>query len=318
MRRMIAAAAGLLLAGPALTTISPAQAAQTAQSAQSAQSAQAAPTATACYVQAGSVTAGKDLVDKYVRATSPISVNPVDTMAKQPFAGTVTLSSEWVWDDDFDDDTALTGAVVTGGVLYDGGLLTRKGTGGQVVSSQLNRIGGGWNDFRTLTKSWSADGGSSYRTYALRNDGVLYRWFVSEVNGKPAWRSAGSYAGFASVKAVALISRTTTYDTLLATTRGGALYTIRIPLTSPMKPVVKALRTSTWQGFESLLTTRCGQYGTLLLGIDKDTGSAYLYALGHANGTATVINSLGKVPGTFDDPVNYSWASFVDPPLNGE
>lgn len=131
-------------------------------------------------------------------------------------------------------------------------------------------------------------------------------------------RSAGSYAGFASVKAVALISRTSTYDTLLATTRGGALYTIRIPLTSPMKPVVKALRTSTWQGFESLLTTRCGQYGTLLLGIDKDSGSAYLYAVGHANGTATVINSLGKVPGTFSDPVNYSWASFVDPPLNGE
>jgi hypothetical protein len=299
---MIAAAAGLLLAAPVLTTISPAA---------------AAPTATACYIQAGSVTAGNDLVDKYVRATSPISVNPVDTMAKQPF-GTVALSSDWVWDDDFDDNTALTGAVVTGGVLYDGGLLTQKGTDGKVVSNQMTRIGGGWNDFRTLTKSWSADGGSNARTYALRNDGVLYRWFVSEVNGKPAWRSAGSYAGFASVQAVALISRTSTYDTLLATTRGGALYTIRIPLTSPMKPVVKALRTSTWQGFESLLTTRCGQYGTLLLGIDKDSGSAYLYAVGHANGTATVINSLGKVPGTFSDPVNYSWASFVDPPLNGE
>ncbi|WP_371402229.1 hypothetical protein OHA10_30540 [Kribbella sp. NBC_00662] len=302
MRKMIAAAAGLLLAAPVLTTISPAA---------------AAPTATACYIQAGSVTAGNDLVNKYVRATSPISVNPVDTMAKQPF-GTVALSSDWVWDDDFDDNTALTGAVVTGGVLYDGGLLTQKGTDGKVVSNQMTRIGGGWNDFRTLTKSWSADGGSNARTYALRNDGVLYRWFVSEVNGKPAWRSAGSYAGFASVKAVALISRTSTYDTLLATTRGGALYTIRIPLSSPMKPVVKALRTSTWQGFESLLTTRCGQYGTLLLGIDKDSGSAYLYAVGHANGTATVINSLGKVPGTFSDPVNYSWASFVDPPLNGE
>ncbi|WP_328999625.1 hypothetical protein OHA18_34945 [Kribbella sp. NBC_00709] len=303
MRRMIAAAAGLLLAGPVLTTMSPAA---------------AAPAAGACYIQAGSVTAGKDLVDKYVNATSPISVKPVDTMAKQPFAGTVALSSEWVWDDDFGDETSLTGTVVTGGVLYDGGLLTQKGTDGKVVSNQMTRIGGGWGDFRTLTKSWTADAGSNSRTYALRNDGVLYRWFVSSDNGKPVWRAAGSYAGFSAVKTVALISRTSTYDTLLATTRGGALYTIRIPLTSPMKPIVKAVRTSTWQGFETLLTTRCGQYGTLLLGIDKDTGSAYLYAVGHANGTATVINSLGKVPGTFGDPVNYSWASFVDPPLNGE
>ena len=113
MRKMIAAAAGLLLAGPVLTAMSPAEAAQ------------AAPTAGPCSIEAGSVTAGQDLVDKYVRATSPISVNPVDTMAKHPFAGTVALSSEWVWDDDFDDNTALTGAVVTGGVLYDGGLLTQ-------------------------------------------------------------------------------------------------------------------------------------------------------------------------------------------------
>jgi hypothetical protein len=45
--------------------------------------------------------------------------------------------------------------------------------------------------------------------------------------------------------------------------------------------------------------------GTLLLGIDKDTKSAYLYAVGHANGTATVIQGLGKVPGTFNDPVYF-------------
>ncbi|MFI5695254.1 hypothetical protein ACIA58_25605 [Kribbella sp. NPDC051586] len=317
MRKMIAAAAGLLLAGPVLTSIGPASAAPAASTTTTATTA----TATACAIGAGSVTAGKDFLEKYVQATSPISVNPIETMAKQPFAGTVALSSEWVWDNDQGDngeDTALYGAVVTGGVLYDGAMLVETGSGGKIVSNHMDRIGGGWSNFRTLNKSWSSDGGSSYRTYALRNDGVLYRWFVSDVNGKSAWRAAGSYPGFASVKAVALISRTSTYDTLLATTRGGALYTIRIPLSSPMKPVVKAVRTSTWQGFESLLTTRCGQYGTLLLGVDKDTGSAYLYAVGHANGTATVINSLGKVPGTFSDPVNYSWANYFDPPLNGE
>jgi hypothetical protein len=51
----------------------------------------------------------------------------------------------------------------------------------------------------------------------------------------------------------------------------------------------------------------CGQYGTLLLGIDKDTKKGYLYAVGHANGLSTVIQSRGQVPGTFDDPVDFRW-----------
>jgi hypothetical protein len=104
---------------------------------------------------------------------------------------------------------------------------------------------------------------------------------------------------------MALISQTATYDTFLANTRGGALYTIRLPRTSAMKPVVKRVRDSTWQGFDALIAEKCGQYGTLLLGIDKDTQSGYLYAVGHANGTATVIQGLGKVPATFPDPVNF-------------
>jgi hypothetical protein len=304
MRRTIVALVGLALAVPVLTSTG---------------TATAAPAASPCYVQAGALTAGKDSLDRYVNATSPISVKPVDTMAKQPFGDRqVAMSSEWVWDDDFGDQTSLAGNIVSGGAMYDAGLWTEKGTGGKVVSSELTRIGGGWGKFSTLTKSWSADettGGT--RVYAM-GDSALYRWFVSEVNGKQVWRAAGSYPGFGAVKTTTLLSRTASYDTLLATTRSGALYTIRIPLSSPMKPVVKQVRSGTWQGFETLLTSRCGQYGTLLLGIDKDTGSGYLYAVGHANGTATVINSLGKVPGTFGDPVDFRWASFVDAPLFGE
>jgi hypothetical protein len=72
-----------------------------------------------------------------------------------------------------------------------------------------------------------------------------------------------------------------------------------------MKPVVKKVRDSTWQRFEALVIEKCGQYGTLLLGIDKDSRSGYLYAVGHANGTATVIRGLGKVPSTFADPVYF-------------
>jgi hypothetical protein len=115
-----------------------------------------------------------------------------------------------------------------------------------------------------------------------------------------------------------LISETATYDTFLANTKGGALYTIRIPATTPMKPVVKQVRSRTWQGFEHLVADKCGVQSTLLTGIDKDTGSAYLYAVSHANGTSTVIKGLGKVPGTYKDPVYYLNTAEGNAPLFGE
>jgi hypothetical protein len=154
--------------------------------------------------------------------------------------------------------------------------------------------------------------GVGHRTmvYGMRKDGVLVRWNATT----GVYRAAGSYAGFSSVKSMTLISKQPTYDTFLANTRGGALYTIRIPSTSPMKPVVTPVRTRTWQGFESLVASKCGQYGTLLLGIDKDTMAGYLYAVGHANGTSTVIKGLGKVPATFADPIYFRWAP--TPPLD--
>jgi hypothetical protein len=43
----------------------------------------------------------------------------------------------------------------------------------------------------------------------------------------------------------------------------------------------------------------------VLLGIDKDTGTGYLYAVSHANGAATVIKGLGKVPTTFPAEDSY-------------
>jgi hypothetical protein len=85
-----------------------------------------------------------------------------------------------------------------------------------------------------------------------------------------------------------------------------------------MKPVVKQVRAKTWQGFEALVASKCGNYGTLLLGIDKDTKSGYTYAVSHANGTATVIQNLGKVKGTFPDAVNFRWGVVADlDPLTG-
>jgi hypothetical protein len=63
-----------------------------------------------------------------------------------------------------------------------------------------------------------------------------------------------------------------------------------------MKPIVKRVRDTTWQTFEALVADGCGQTGILLTAVDHDTDSAYLYAVGHANGTATVIRYLGKLP----------------------
>ncbi|MGW1343549.1 hypothetical protein ACWCOV_21050 [Kribbella sp. NPDC002412] len=185
---------------------------------------------------------------------------------------------------------------------------------GQLIGAvRFSRVGGGWTNFTALEVAQTAQRATAY---GLRSDGVLFRWNVTS----SGWRSAGSAAGFGSVKAMALISKTSTYDTFLVNTRGGALYTVRIPTASPMKPVVKQVRSRTWQGFEALVASKCGQYGTLLLAIDRHTKQGYLYAVGHANGTATVINSIGMVNyEAFPEPVHFRWGVVpVLDPLNGD
>ncbi|MEV5960747.1 hypothetical protein AB0L70_03230 [Kribbella sp. NPDC051952] len=188
----------------------------------------------------------------------------------------------------------------------------------QIDSGQPNdtqRVGGGWANFTALeTSQYYASGAARNTAYGLRSDGTLFRWSVD----KWFWKATGSAPGFASVKSMALISKTATYDTFLANTRGGALYTIQLPVKAPMKPIVKPVRTKTWQGFEKLIANKCGQYGTILLAIDKESKAGYLYAVGHANGAATVINGLGKVQTSFNDPVYFRWGAlpYLDP-LNG-
>ena len=184
---------------------------------------------------------------------------------------------------------------------------------------QATRIGGGWGNFTAVQHSYytpyvGGPIGHNY-LYGLRNDGVLFRWRAGDNGG---WSPIGSFPGFSAVKTLTLISETKTYDTFLAITHGGALYTIRIPSTNSSTPVVKVVRRSTWGAFDSLVTEKCGTQSTLLTAIDKDTGNAYLYAVGHANGTSTVINGLGKLPGTFKDPVNHLLGPETADPLNGE
>ena len=82
--------------------------------------------------------------------------------------------------------------------------------------------------------------GPEMATYRLRSDGVLYRFDHHWTNFP--YDTVYHYNGFAAVKTMALISEAKTYDTFLANTRAGALYTIHIPKNAALKPVVTKIR----------------------------------------------------------------------------
>jgi hypothetical protein len=268
--------------------------------------------ASICSLDLGSITSGGNYVDQVLSAASPpvASERRVGPQVADP--GATKASATWEFSYDSHDGIVDRGYAIYGTWLYST-LIARPADGpwwGQ------GNIQDGMGDFTQLARSGYPKGAEPTREYlyGLRNDGVLYRW----KNDNTGFHALGTYAGFSAVKTMTLISQTATYDTLLATTRGGALYTIRIPVTSPLKPVVKAVRTATWQGFEAIVAEKCGTQSTLLAAVDRDSGSAYLYAVGHANGTATVIQALGKVPGTFKDPVYFLRTSQEGTPMYGE
>jgi hypothetical protein len=275
-------------------------------------------TAAACHLSVGSLNAGGEPVRQELTATVPPSITPT-WVTKGVYSVAPKLSSYFTYEP-YDPGAApggyAEGWVVVNDTMYESDY--HLDGNGQLVGQPIFKLlGSGWATYTAFEES-QYQSGTFYRRneYGLRGDGILFRWTVDT---KGVWHASGSYAGFASVKSMALISKTRTYDTFLANLKGGALYTIHIPTTSPLKPVVKRVRSSTWSGFESLLAQKCGSSGTLLLGIDKDTKSAYLYAVGHANGTATVIQSRGKVPGSFSDPTYFRWGLVPDfDQFNGE
>lgn len=273
-----------------------------------------------CSMQLGAVTAGGDHRGLGISATSPPTllgdtVGPRDlypdglatfsgAMATQPMGPGEELRGGWL---------------VLRSSLYLTGYITGS-TGEQVGPATLKRISGDWQGYTAFQTSRYYEG-PAYRhlrmtQYALRYDGVLVRWTVQG----NSWVDPQMVAGFSSVKTMTLISQSRTYDTFLANTQLGALYTIRIPTTSPMVPVVKPLRSTSWQRFDTLVAERCGANGTLLLGIDQDTHTGRLYAISHADGTDTVIDSLGEVPLELTDPVYFRWYRDTPqtPRLNGD
>ncbi|WP_238173600.1 hypothetical protein [Kribbella speibonae] len=298
-RRMVGWVGG---AGLAVAALAPAAAQGSGTSETTGQRA-----AAACAIWQGSVTAAGQHTSSDVTATTPPAVLDKRTINGSFSPGQIRLSARTTNEPDISGPN-LYGYVVIGDALYWSNYFIDATTGQIDPNHQhlLRRVGGGWTPFTMLeTSTYETLDGDFSRSvaYAMRENGVLYRWKI--VNG--TWVSNGSFAGFAAVKSMTLIARTATYDTFLANTRGGGLYTIRIPSSFPLQPVVKQVRTRTWQGFEVLSAMACGRNSTLLLGIDKDTKTGYLYAVGHANGLSTLIESRGKVTGTFDDPVYFRW-----------
>jgi hypothetical protein len=299
-RRMVAWAGGAALAAAALTPAAAQGAVTPGTTAQRS--------AAACEIWQGSVTATGQHTFSEPTATTPPTVTHRKTISGVFKPGQVRLSARMTNEPDTAGPSRY-GYVVIGDGLYWSNYSVNEILGEDTPANPplLRRVGGGWTPFRFLeTSHYETIDGKVDRSvaYAMRDNGVLYRWKI--ISG--SWVSNGSYAGFSAVKTMTLISKTPTYDTFLANTRGGALYTIRIPSSVPMTPIVKQVRTRTWQGFEALSAMACGRNGTLLLGIDKDTKKGYLYAVGHANGLSTVIQSRGTIPATFGDPVYFRWA----------
>ncbi|MEU4390960.1 hypothetical protein [Kribbella sp. NPDC023855] len=302
--------AGLTLAGASLlgaaALVTPAHAAST-----SAQS-----TTAACSMNPGSVTATGGHASSIVTAATPPTKTDQHTVPGVFQPGKARITSTYAHEPNI-SGMDVAGYVIQGDSLY-WHTYWQTGAGGidKSVPNSFQRVGGGWTNFVALeTSSWEDKSRARHSAYGLRSDGTLLRWDIA----RNVWRAKGSAAGFSSVKSLALISKTATYDTFLANTRSGALYTIRIPATSPMKPIVTKVRGSGWGSLDKLIANKCGQYGTLLLAIDKETKSGFLYAVGHANGASTVINRLGKTTGSFPDAVNFRWGPvwFLDP-LNGD
>ncbi|WUJ74699.1 hypothetical protein OG809_15830 [Kribbella soli] len=171
-------------------------------------------------------------------------------------------------------------------------------SGRSPAQSTAVRVGTGWAGFTSIaTSNYPLKGSRPAYLYGLNSNGNLYRYAP---NGT-GYKSAGSFAGFKGFKTMTMISEERAYDTLLMTTKAGALYTIHIPTTAKAKPVVKLIRKSGWAAYESLVVNKCGVNGaTIITAVDHDTDTGYQYGFSKFNGTATATMSYGKIPAVFN------------------
>jgi hypothetical protein len=268
-----------------------------------------------CGLSAGSITAGGDHRIQKVSSAPPAASTPIVGPQNLFPDGQAWLAGTLESTPVASGGEARREYVVIGYEMFATSYRTdASGTGLYPGSFSKTKIGGGWyrGGARYFEESKYSDSGyQRTNTYGLFGDHIR-RWTIDS-----GWRDYTFYEGFDAVKTMVLISQTRTYDTFLANLKSGSLYTIRIP-TGRGAPVVTKVRAATWQVFETMIAEKCGSQSTLLLGIDQDTKAGYLYAVSHADGAATVIKGLGKVPTTFPDTTYFRYRTKGSGNLFGE
>lgn len=223
-----------------------------------------------------------------------------------------TANAPWYYTEEAGGRSSYSGLILQGSNMY----ATHVAYDGIATDPTVSatRVGTGWSTFRQLARSNYVQGAKPHSyLYALNANGSLYRYTTA--SGIRSW---GSAPGFSSLRAMTLIAETATYDTLLANTNGGALYTIRIPATAPMKPIVKKVRGTGYSAFESLVVQRCGTSGSVLAAFDDDLNRVSIYALSHATGESTVIKSIGTGDAGWRPPQYFLLTGARGPQLVGE
>ena len=228
--------------------------------------------------------------------------------AEFPFVGT-RLNTTW-YGVQTDAHFYYHSLFVQGGTLYRG--VTYFDT--EYARPTYARIGSGWTSFTQLvTSNYAITSPNRSYLYGLSTNGSLYRYAASGAT----FRALGHFAGFKGFKAMTVVAENPYYDTLLMTTKAGALWTVRIPTAASTKPILKLVRSSGFAAYESLAARGCGDRGgSLVTGFDNETDSAYQYAMSKFNGSATAVTSYGRVtggtiPGTGIFPITGHWNQLV-------
>ena len=260
-----------------------------------------------CKVLVGAVSTAGEASATQIAATKPPSASGPAPFQLFP----VRASATWYYVGTGKPTSYYTGLVLQGANLY-----VAKSTfvldAPAVASSQ--KLGTGWAGFSTIATSNYVGPKAHKFLYGLHANGSLYRYNVT-TGAVKAFGSAPGYQGF---KAITVISETATYDTLLATTKAGALWTIHIPVTAPFKATLKLVRTTGFKAYDQLVAQRCGVSSTLLTGLNTTTNKATVYAVSRATGSSTLINTLGTVEINSEPGVRFLRTQIEGPQLVGE
>jgi hypothetical protein len=275
-------------------------------------SAQAKAVSAACETDVGTITADAKNSAYGITATRPLGVHKYTPYKLFPGRA----SSSWYYWEPSASLYYWAGFVLQGGSLLAAAETHYNNSDTPTVSSK--NLGGGYGGFTTLTsaKYWVQGTTKPHMfLYGLHTNGSLYRYRVNGPTGPVV--GAGHAAGYQGFKAITVIATTPTYDTLLATTKAGALWTIHLPVTGTFKGTLKAVRASGFKPYDQLVAQRCGN-ATMLSAFNNTANTVTVYAMGKAVGSKTVVNTIGTAPATNDALVHFLYTGSGGPLLVGE